>query len=91
MICKHESYACHYPTRSGNPEKQFKTLDSRLRGNDREWEDFLMSVHGSLKSHQAYKKRNVLKKYERVKVLKSEKKWEDGDSIYGLPKVKPSE
>ena len=30
-----ESYACHYPTGSGNPEKQFKTLDSRLRGNDR--------------------------------------------------------
>ncbi len=50
-----------------------------------------MSVHGSLKSHQAYKKRNVLKKYERVKVLKSEKKWKDEDSIYGLPKVKPSE
>ena len=50
-----------------------------------------MSIHGSLKSHQAYKKMNVLKKYERVKVLKSEKKWKEENSIYGLPKVKPSE
>lgn len=50
-----------------------------------------MSIHGSLKSHQSYKKRNVLKRHERVKVLKSEKKWNEENSIYGLPKVKPSE
>ncbi len=49
-----------------------------------------MTIHSSLKSHQARKKRNVLKRYERIKLLQSEKKWKEGDSVYGLPKVKPA-
>ena len=48
-----------------------------------------MSIHSTLKSRQAYKKRNVLKRSERIKILQSGKKWKEGNSVYGLPKVKP--
>jgi hypothetical protein len=30
----------------------------------------------------------VLKRYERVKLLKEKEKWTDEESVYGLPKVK---
>jgi hypothetical protein len=30
----------------------------------------------------------VLKRYERVKMLKEKEKWSDEESVYGLPKVK---
>ncbi len=47
-----------------------------------------MPMHSSLKSHHTRQRRNVLKRSERIKVLKAEKKWKEGDSAYGLPKVK---
>jgi len=47
-----------------------------------------MAIHNSLKSRKSHQHKNVLKRSERVKALKSKKKWEEGDSIYGLPKVK---
>lgn len=50
-----------------------------------------MSIHSSLKSHYARQKRNVLKRSERVKLLKAGKKWKRGNSLYGLPKVKPTQ
>lgn len=48
-----------------------------------------MSQHPSLRSSEKDKKqRSVLKRYERVKLLKDGGKWVDDDSVYGLPKVK---
>jgi small basic protein (TIGR04137 family) len=49
-----------------------------------------MSLHSSLKrSSSAGRHRNVLKREERLVKLTDEEKWEDeGDSIYGLPKVR---
>jgi len=48
-----------------------------------------MSQHPSLSSSDKDKQhRSVLKRYEKVKVLKDKEKWKDGDSVYGLPKVK---
>jgi small basic protein (TIGR04137 family) len=48
-----------------------------------------MSQHPSLRSSGKDKAhRSVLKRYERVKLLKEKEKWTDGESVYGLPKVK---
>lgn len=48
-----------------------------------------MSQHPSLRSSEKDKKmRSVLKRYERLNILKSKEKWEDKDSVFGLPKVK---
>ncbi|HPO90137.1 MAG TPA: small basic protein [Victivallales bacterium] len=49
-----------------------------------------MSRHSSLKSSGKIKvKRNVLKRYERIDILKKTGKLKDGDSPFGLPKTKP--
>jgi small basic protein (TIGR04137 family) len=49
-----------------------------------------MSQHSSLKSiSKITSKRNVLKRFERVDLLRVKKKWKDGDRGYGLPKTKP--
>ncbi len=48
-----------------------------------------MSRHPSFGRGGIAKKRNVLKRLERIDVLKKQKKYEDGDSVYGLPKTKP--
>ncbi|MCH2059948.1 MAG: small basic protein [Verrucomicrobiales bacterium] len=51
-----------------------------------------MSQHRSLKgSSSVGAKRSVLKRFERVKLLKSRGKWKDGSSPIGLPKTKPDE
>lgn len=48
-----------------------------------------MSQHQSLKSAvKIMTKRNVLKRFERVDLLKSRGKWKDGDRGVGLPKTK---
>lgn len=48
-----------------------------------------MSLHSSLKSGSTIAaKRNVLKRYERIDILKEKGKWKDGDRAYGLPKTK---
>ena len=48
-----------------------------------------MSQHPSLRSSGKDKAhRSVLKRYERVKMLKEKEKWSDEESVYGLPKVK---
>lgn len=44
--------------------------------------DRSLKVKGSLKRH-----RNVLSREERVKVLKTEERWQDEDKVTGLPKV----
>ncbi|MCS6772034.1 MAG: small basic protein [Kiritimatiellae bacterium] len=49
-----------------------------------------MSMHSSLKSAtRIAAKRNVLKRYERIDLLRKKGKWKDGDRAYGLPKTKP--
>jgi small basic protein (TIGR04137 family) len=48
-----------------------------------------MSQHPSLRSSDKDKQhRSVLKRYERIKLLKDKEKWKDEDSVFGLPKVK---
>ena len=49
-----------------------------------------MSMHSSLKGAAIIRtKRNVLKRFERIEVLKKEGKWDNGDRAHGLPKTKP--
>lgn len=49
-----------------------------------------MSQHNSLKQTGggSGKKRSVLKRFERVKLMKSRGEWKDGRSPLGLPKTK---
>ena len=48
-----------------------------------------MSQHPSLRiSDKDKQQKSVLKRHERVKLLKDKEKWEEGSSVYGLPKVK---
>lgn len=47
-----------------------------------------MSIDRSLKVKSALKRhRNVLSRGERIEVLKSEERWQEGEDITGLPKV----
>ena len=49
-----------------------------------------MSQHRSLKgSSTIAAKRNVLKRFERVEVLKRRNQWKEGDRVIGLRKTKP--
>ena len=49
-----------------------------------------MSQHPSLKSaSKITTKRNVLKRFERIDILRRRGKWKEGDRGQGLPKTKP--
>ncbi len=49
-----------------------------------------MSQHSSLKAAtKIAAKRNVLKRFERVDLLRKRAKWKEGDRGFGLPKTKP--
>lgn len=51
-----------------------------------------MSKHNSLKtSGSATGKRSVMKRFERVKLLKERGQWKEGRSPIGLPKTKAEE
>ena len=51
-----------------------------------------MSQHSSLKSSgKIVAKRNVLKRFERVDLMKKRGTWKEGASGFGLPKTKPEE
>lgn len=51
-----------------------------------------MSQHRSLRAAATTGgKRNVLKRFERVALLKSRVQWKDGDRVTGLRKTKPPE
>jgi len=51
-----------------------------------------MSQHPSLKSaSRITEKRNVLKRFERIDILRAQGKWKEGDRALGLPKTKPIE
>lgn len=48
-----------------------------------------MSLHRSFKGgNKIRKKRNVLKRYERIDLLKDEGRYKDGNKVWGLPKTK---
>lgn len=48
-----------------------------------------MSIHPSLSvSEKDKKQRSVLKRSERIKTMIEKKQWQEGDSIFGLPKIK---
>ena len=47
-----------------------------------------MSLDKSLRSHGALARhRNVLSRPERIEKLTDDEKWQDGTSVFGLPKV----
>ena len=49
-----------------------------------------MSQHRSLRSAATLGgKRNVLKRFERVELLKKRGQWKEGRKVVGLPKTKP--
>lgn len=51
-----------------------------------------MSQHRSLRgSSKIILKRNVLKRFERVELLKKRGEFGDGDKVMGLKKTKPEE
>lgn len=52
-----------------------------------------MSQHRSFKKGLAglQKKRSVLKRFERVELLKKRKQWKEGDRVSGLRKTQPDE
>ena len=51
---------------------------------------FTMSQHRSLKGTGTIAaKRNVLKRFERVELLKKRGQWKNGQKVIGLPKTKP--
>ncbi|MEI6217537.1 MAG: small basic protein [bacterium] len=50
-----------------------------------------MSQHRSLKSAtKIVAKRNTLKRFERIDLMRQRGKWKEGDRPFGLPKTKPS-
>ncbi len=49
-----------------------------------------MTQHRSLKSaNKITARRNVLKRFERVEILKKQGRWKEGQRVFGLPKTKP--
>jgi small basic protein (TIGR04137 family) len=49
-----------------------------------------MSQHNSLQPAKGVAvRRNVLKRFERIEVLKKRGQWKEGDRIVGLRKTKP--
>jgi len=49
-----------------------------------------MSQHNSLKSASTIgAKRSVLKRFERIKILKARGQWKEGQRFVGLPKTQP--
>jgi len=73
---------------------QVSFLGSELEtgGHGRPREGTVMSQHRSLKSGSALGgKRNVLRRYERVALLKKRGQWKEGDRVTGLRKTKHEE
>jgi small basic protein (TIGR04137 family) len=63
-------------------------LQGRNRVQPLNWN--IMSQHRSLRAASVLGgKRSVLKRFERVEVLKKRGQWKDGDRVTGLRKTKP--
>ena len=51
-----------------------------------------MSIHPTLKVRGSVAaKRNVLKRFERIDLLKKNGRIKEGEKVWGLPKTKPEE
>ncbi|NLB60617.1 MAG: small basic protein [Lentisphaerae bacterium] len=51
-----------------------------------------MSQHASLKGvNKIRAHRNVLKRFERISILRARGQWKEGDRALGLPKIKPQD
>ena len=51
-----------------------------------------MSMHRSLKAAtKITTRRNVLKRFERIDLLRKKGEWKEGDRAHGLPKTKPGD
>jgi small basic protein (TIGR04137 family) len=48
-----------------------------------------MSQHSSLKAAKIKARRNVMKRFERVGLLKQQGRWKEGQRVTALPKTKP--
>lgn len=69
----------HGPTLTTRPFNESPTLFLNI-----------MSQHKSLQGASGIVvKRNVLKRFERVAILKKRGQWKDGDRVSGLRKTKP--
>jgi len=67
-----------------------KTLRLHWEGGVNQHRNLFMSQHRSLRAIATVGgKRNVLKRFERVGVLKKRGQWKEGDRITGLRKTKP--
>jgi small basic protein (TIGR04137 family) len=67
------------------------SASGRSRSGNIHFREF-MSQHRSLRAASTLgAKRNVLKRYERVELLKKRGQWKDGDRVTGLRKTKPAE
>lgn len=55
--------------------------------------EFVMSQHPSFKAGGAgkKKKRNVLKRFERISMMRRRGEWKTGESVMGLKKTLPDE
>jgi small basic protein (TIGR04137 family) len=70
-------------------KKEPTVVTSRLSIPEENWTIF-MSQHRSLKGASTITaKRNVLKRFERVELLKKRGQFKDGQKVLGLPKTKP--
>jgi small basic protein (TIGR04137 family) len=70
----------------------FEKSDSRrnLPAHFRKHREQSMSQHRSLKGASTITaRRNVLKRFERVELLKKRGQWKEGTKVIGLPKTKP--
>ena len=69
---------------------QLKKCAGRVECGPFSDEDHHMSQHRSLKGASTIAaKRNVLKRFERVELLKKRGQFKDGTKVIGLPKTKP--
>lgn len=66
-------------------------LETALRSGGPDDNQFqIMAMHNSLRATSTLgAKRNVLKRYERVEILKKAGSWKEGDRVTGLRKTKP--
>jgi small basic protein (TIGR04137 family) len=70
-------------------KNQPTVVTSRLSIPEKNWTNF-MSQHRSLKGTSTITaKRNVLKRFERVELLKKRGQFKEGMKVIGLPKTKP--
>jgi small basic protein (TIGR04137 family) len=71
-------------------EDPFEKFEARLIVRASFHGSQFMSQHRSLKgSSTIAAKRNVLKRFERVELLKKRGQWREGSKVIGLPKTKP--